>query len=95
MRIDATTVEHASRFSWNARHAYSVLRGTSSTWAVWRCETPWVCTSRSPSYVRSGWLRMVRKLPGCNPYLYHVRGFLGLHRDEMADAVIEAKEFYT
>jgi hypothetical protein len=28
---------------WYARHACSVLRGTSSTWVAWRWETPWVC----------------------------------------------------
>ena len=34
---------------------------------------------------------MARELPGFNPSLDHVRCFLGCHRDEMADAVIEAR----
>jgi hypothetical protein len=33
---------------------------------------------------------MARELPDFNPSLYRVRHFLGRHRDEMADAVIEA-----
>jgi hypothetical protein len=33
---------------------------------------------------------MARQLPGCHPFLYQMRCFLGRHRDEMADAVIEA-----
>jgi hypothetical protein len=38
---------------------------------------------------------MAREQPSCTSLLYQVRRFLRRHRDELADAVIDAKEIYT